>query len=70
MEVKEPAPPAEWVPVDDVAPTPPEGEDAQLDAAMDFCRDQKDDSTLSNIYEQLACMHGIAVNPWRDTQWS
>lgn len=45
------------------------GGDVQLDMVVDFCWDQKDNPMLSNAYEQLVYMDGVAVDSWLATQW-
>lgn len=49
---------------------PTEGDGPNPDGALaDFCRDQREDPTLGQAYEQLAAVDGVVINPQRTAQW-
>lgn len=55
-------------PEHDIPIQPTAGEPC-LDPGGDFSQDQKEDPTLSQVYEQMVYINGAATDPWLAAQW-
>ncbi|XP_065416479.1 uncharacterized protein LOC135974099 [Chrysemys picta bellii] len=66
-ETPEQGPATEIDDTDAAGPPPEPAPQPRFDT--DFCRDQREDPTLSRFYEQLAAIDGNIVDPQRATLW-